>query len=447
MNTTLKGDAFEDVIYHLLEREIGEDRFWARKECCKLFRKKGYYSKDRKTDIIFDISIEVTLPGEDEYSLLILVECKDYSTRVPVNDVEEFWAKITQVTGANAKGVLASRGAFQDGALRFAESKGFAILRQACNGELKWVLKRSASWSGSHIRGDAREIRQALTADVVVGAYHDWSFFVKGSYTYSAAAMFDRLCLQGNQPPRAELLASVRNSQRQIHRAVPFVEQEHIESVANACLEKIGYFDGPVDLFEICRWQRDECGLSVKYEPSRPGNPVLGTMSGAPIEICLYSNSPESGRSRFTLAHELGHLLMRHNLYMSSERTYESDLQSDSYAVIEFGDLRRMEWQANAFASCLLLPIDSFVRRFYAIAQARDLYDRGFGMLYVDHQPVNMSNFLAVTSYLSEAFNVSREATIIRLKQLGYLNDARARTGFQRLGAVLDTVAEGSRSH
>ena len=163
-----------------------------------------------------------------------------------------------------------------------------------------------------------------MTADVVVGAYHDWSFFVKGSYTYSAAAMFDRLCLQGNQPPRAELLASVRNSQRQIHRAVPFVEQEHIESVANACLEKIGYFDGPVDLFEICRWQRDECGLSVKYEPSRPGNPVLGTMSGAPIEICLYSNSPESGRSRFTLAHELGHLLMRHNLYMSSERTYES---------------------------------------------------------------------------------------------------------------------------
>jgi Zn-dependent peptidase ImmA (M78 family) len=438
MNTTLKGDAFEDVICHPLAREISEDRFWARKDCCRLFRKKRYYSKDRQTDIIFDIAIEVIIPGEKEYSLLILVECKDYSTRVPVNDVEEFWAKISQVAGANVKGILASRSPFPDGAFRFAESKGLAIVRQSSTGGLKGVLKRSASWSGSDIRADAREIREALTADVVEGEYHDWSFFIRGCYTYSATEMFERLCLQEKQHRQSEFLA-IANPRRQERRSVPFVELEHIESMTDACLQKIGYSDGPVDLSEICRWQRDECGLSVEYAGTRPDG-LLGSLSFAPAQICVFSHSLDSGRSRFTLAHELGHLFMRHDRYMWRELTKEADLHSDGFAALEFGDLRRIEWQANVFASCLLLPLDNFVARFHLIASARDLYDRGFGMLYVDHQPVNIDNFFAVTNYLSEVFNVSRDATTIRLKELGYLKDARSRTGFESIGSIVSEL-------
>jgi Zn-dependent peptidase ImmA (M78 family) len=163
---------------------------------------------------------------------------------------------------------------------------------------------------------------------------------------------------------------------------------------------------------------------------------MLGTLRFNPLEIRIYSDSKESGRARFTLAHELGHLFMEHGAGLSMEVTEDSDLRADAYLSLDFVDLRRMEWQANFFAACLLLPAGPFVASFLAVAKQRDLYDRGFGMLYVDHQPVNMANFMAVTSHLSSAFNVSREVTVIRLKGLGYLNDARLGSDRHRIVGI-----------
>lgn len=59
---------------------------------------------------------------------------------------------------------------------------------------------------------------------------------------------------------------------------------------------------------------------------------------------------------RFTLAHELGHHFLRHSKYMNGEYCDIADLKLDSSSTFEMDDLRRMDWQANYFASCLLLP-------------------------------------------------------------------------------------------
>lgn len=433
MNTTQRGETFEDTIYRLIERQITEGRFWARPECCRIFRRKGYYSKDRQKDIIFDVSIEITLPGEDSYSVLVLIECKDYSNTVPVNDLEEFWAKIEQVAGANVKGVVASTAAFQEGGLRYAESKGFGILRHFGQGEFKWVLKRSASWSGSDSRAESRDVRRAMTAEHYVSDYYDFCFFAKGTFTYSSNRMFEALCLGGGSPDQ-EFIARISSPNKEMRPTVPYVEKNDIEQAAGECLTRIGYIAGPVDLSSICEWQQHECGLSVKYEGSGAGEDgTLGTLAFHPAQISIFSNDRGSARSRFTLAHELGHLLMMHDRFMVSEFTHESDLQRDSYSRLEFVDLRRMEWQANFFASCLLLPSARFVAHLFGLAQELDLHDRGFGLLYVDHQPVNQKNFYMVTDSLSSSFNVSRQATEIRLKELGYLNDVRHESGLQRL--------------
>ncbi len=128
-STTQTGNAFERRVYDLLQTEIDADRFWAKKENCKIFWKKGYYSKDRATDIVFDVSVEVYLPGAKECSLLVLVECKNYAHAVPVDDVEEFFAKVQQVAAANAKSIVASTAAFQSGARAFAKSKGIGLIR------------------------------------------------------------------------------------------------------------------------------------------------------------------------------------------------------------------------------------------------------------------------------------------------------------------------------
>ena len=86
-STTGKGNALELQIRDLFQREIDDDKFWVKKENCKVFWKKGYFSKDRGKEIIFDISIEIFLPGERNFSSLILIECKNYEHRVPVDDV------------------------------------------------------------------------------------------------------------------------------------------------------------------------------------------------------------------------------------------------------------------------------------------------------------------------------------------------------------------------
>ena len=179
MSTTSRGDAFGHAIYRLLEQQIETDRFWARGDCCRLFQKKGYHSKDRQADIVFDLSIEITSPGQESFSLLVLIECKDYSTSVPVNDLEEFWAKVQQVAGANVKGIVASTASFQEGALRFAESKGFGILRYFGESEFKWVLNRSASWSGLDSRRSSSEVRQALTDGSYASTFYDCALLAR----------------------------------------------------------------------------------------------------------------------------------------------------------------------------------------------------------------------------------------------------------------------------
>ncbi len=158
MNTTRVGDELEGKIHDLFQTLIEAGIFWAKKSCCKLFRKKGYYSKDRGKEIVFDVSIEVYLPGEKEYSSLVLIECKKYTHSVPVDDAEEFFAKVQQVAAANAKAIIASTASFQSGTLAYAKSKGMGLLRYFGSSNFKWELLRSPSASARSTSADAAHL-------------------------------------------------------------------------------------------------------------------------------------------------------------------------------------------------------------------------------------------------------------------------------------------------
>jgi hypothetical protein len=88
---------------------------------CKL------YSKARESDITFDVVVKSYSAFDPRNPMLVWIwECKNYTSEVPVDDVEEFHSKMVQV-GAH-KGTMVTRVGFQTGALNFAKSHGIGLM-------------------------------------------------------------------------------------------------------------------------------------------------------------------------------------------------------------------------------------------------------------------------------------------------------------------------------
>lgn len=125
-----KSVRFEKKVKKLLKKEIDAGRLPVPASAARLFHRKGYYSRDRKKDIVFDVSIEITRPGATSASILWIWECKNYTHPVPVDDAEEFESKLSQIGGAKTKGTIITSGAkFQQGTINFAKSKGIGLVR------------------------------------------------------------------------------------------------------------------------------------------------------------------------------------------------------------------------------------------------------------------------------------------------------------------------------
>ncbi|RAJ26401.1 restriction endonuclease [Pedobacter cryoconitis] len=128
-NTYEQGEAFETLSYNLVQEALNNFKFGLLPSCCKVFKKQPYYSATREKNIVFDISLEVWPEGAERRTLLYLIECKDYRThKVPIDDVEEFWAKASQVSDMGVKPVMITTSTFQRGAYIFAKNKGIMLI-------------------------------------------------------------------------------------------------------------------------------------------------------------------------------------------------------------------------------------------------------------------------------------------------------------------------------
>ena len=427
MNTTKKGNKLEDKAFAVFNEQIAEDCFFSKREYCKIFRKKGYYSKDREKNIIFDISVEVTLPGQDHFSLLFLIECKNYGHSVPVDDMEEFFAKIQQVSGANTKGIVISTNSFQEGAFKFANSKGIGLLRYFDKENLEWVLARSPSSMATtaHTNLEWTNAYQGLREEDYKSRYFDFYGFVDETYTVSSNQFFSSLARNGTDSDTLKSLAEIEHATQTARLSVPYKERQEIEDASLGVLSEIGYKGGQVPLDIICKFLSERSGLVVERNAAL-GEGVLGQISFNPDVICIDDTKASNlERARFTLAHELGHFLLEHHKYMDREACHDEDIDLESSMIINLKDVRRMEWQANFFASCMLLPKEQFTSEFLRQAVQHGLSDRGYGLLYLDGQRCNVDTFYRVTSPLMKKFEVSRSVVKLRLMKLGYLNEVQ----------------------
>jgi hypothetical protein len=128
------GEALEIQVKRMLEFDLQEGKLGLTPGTAQIFHHKAYFSKDRSSDIVFDIVIEVRRPNASEPWLVWIWECKDETRAVAVDEVEEFASKLQQIGVHGVKGTMASRNGFQQSAVQYAKSKRIGLLRQLADG-------------------------------------------------------------------------------------------------------------------------------------------------------------------------------------------------------------------------------------------------------------------------------------------------------------------------
>ena len=156
------------------------------------------------------------------------------------------------------------------------------------------------------------------------------------------------------------------------------------------------------------------------------GREVLGAVYVEAKTICinerLFESSSE-GRLVFTIAHEVGHWVL-HRQYATEQSTAGAKKPS---IVCKPGNAKEpIEWQADYFASCLLMPEKEIREAFEKVCAPEPLIvkssmsDPGGGSgeePYLEQWP-----FIAAAMCEAGGFpNVSKHAMIIRLQDLGLL--------------------------
>jgi hypothetical protein len=121
------GAGLERFVYDYLERAIGTSSFPFIRECCRLHRGKRYRSPSRQALVPCDVTVEVFLSGQSEYSLLWVWECKDWSRTVGVPVLKAFHAKLQELGEDKTKGTLAVCNGVTQPAYHYARHHGIGI--------------------------------------------------------------------------------------------------------------------------------------------------------------------------------------------------------------------------------------------------------------------------------------------------------------------------------
>ena len=190
MNTTAKGTAFELRVFDIIKAIIETDPSYFGFKASEIFLKRAYYSSKRESNIIFDIAIECKRSGAVSTSLYVLIECKDYSGKIPVNDLEEFSKKAEQVTGLNVKCMFFTTSSLEEGALTFAMNSKIAVVRILENDSLQWFVERTSPYLNASVQiGDSSNVFNALVTENFVSTQKN-TFVLNGVDAYTSLSEF-----------------------------------------------------------------------------------------------------------------------------------------------------------------------------------------------------------------------------------------------------------------
>lgn len=384
MNTVKIGDSFEDKCYYLIEHAIKNNKLGISASHARVFRKKKYYSDKRKKDIVFDLSIEIWPEGAKNYSILLIIECKNYRTKnVPVDDVEEFESKVGQVSGKNAKAIMISSHSFQEGAFNFAENTGMMLI-EAHQDDYTIIL---------HRKGDDSYIVEESSIESIVFN------FIRDTLGFNKILGLKKLSIEDIEFTASELLSNYRKIMTpiEVFSFIEYLKQKH--NINFHFNDRIVSSDG-LNLFGCC----DVKSRTISIDKS-----IVGT-----------------NRFLFVLGHELGHIFLHSKIKINQEhyqRFQDSHYNAFADRHLLINEKQWIEWQANQFSIALLLPKPLFIHEFTSYRKSLGI--RSFDHIYLDDQGINQRDLISTLNHLSIYFGVSKTSVKYRINELGLLTDNR----------------------
>ncbi|WP_312607873.1 ImmA/IrrE family metallo-endopeptidase [Agrobacterium pusense] len=428
MNSTKKGDELEDAFFDFLVEQQGRGELvygLYPSNRCEIFKKKSYICKERGAKVQFDVVIELYREGRTDPFSYVVFECKNYRGGIPETRVTDFSDKLARVFRHAAKGVLVVSSRLQSGADSLARSRSLGIVKYDQTG-----LDVVADRSGRNYL-ESRFVRSQIFQDERATKSLRFSAFNEGRF-FGAINQF----LRSLEP---ESFTADEKEDRNSRRSVSYVSAGEIEARANEILRSVAYKSGSVDLQGICSALSIDLQYHDHLRMDPDGTTILGSANFDKRSIQINAHR-DPNRERFTLAHEIGHFCLNHDRYLRSETIVEQDLFADIEARDTF-NYERLEFQANAFASSILLPSDVFRVAVDVGRNRLGIKDRGHGYIFVDDQACNFVPYDDLLSDLSQYFEASKQAIEIKLKKSGLLNDRRRGKESLPTGHLLGALA------
>lgn len=152
-------------------------------------------------------------------------------------------------------------------------------------------------------------------------------------------------------------------------------------------------------------------GENIKFKSVATKDSFLGIFTHAnngQAYIMVNDNITNDGRRNFTIAHELGHYFLCHEL--KNGQCFDADILEDGTAV------DAIEREANYFASCLLMPESKVRSAFLSMLQhSRKAKVKNFLNVRND---VTWGVWCGIGSELKKRYGVSEAALRYRLSSL-----------------------------
>lgn len=172
-----------------------------------------------------------------------------------------------------------------------------------------------------------------------------------------------------------------------------------------------------------------ECGIDLGK--TRSGHKILGKTHLKPLAIFIDSSLLNDPRFRFpfTLGHELGHVVFHRHVRLEKSLYPEKGFADTEYDLTGKKILQTprdwIEWQANRFASAILMPASTIRTKVEEIQRESNI-NRNRGHIFLDDQPVNRLAYDKLKDQLQVIYGVNGTNVEYRLKDLGILEDHRS---------------------